>query len=157
MIGIMIQIIQSDLKDSYLDNSFYQNSVDLWLAPPQGLLLDRVTFDAYNKKRDIPEPIVFTEEEVNFGDTLLIIRKKSLMISNLRSFIQLFSKLKRRIKGKNSFTFMIFSFTSWLAKIKENPKMEEEESSGGEMEDEDAPKQKKGGKGGNKDSDDDEK
>jgi len=37
--------------------------VDLWLAPPHGLFLDRVTFEAYNKKRDIPEQIVFNESE----------------------------------------------------------------------------------------------
>jgi tRNA pseudouridine38-40 synthase len=63
MIGIMIQVIQEDLKDGFIDNSFFQNSVNIWLAPPQGLFLDRVTFDAYNKKTDIPEKLEFNQEE----------------------------------------------------------------------------------------------
>ena len=65
MIGIMVQVIQEDLKDNFIDNSFYQNSVNIWLAPPQGLFLDRVTFDAYNQKTDIPEKLEFNPEEVN--------------------------------------------------------------------------------------------
>mgnify|MGYP002623221577 FL=1 len=64
MIGIMIQIVHQDLPDQFLSNSFYNNAVQIWLAPPHGLLLDRVTFDGYNKKKDIPEPLDFTEEEV---------------------------------------------------------------------------------------------
>jgi len=63
MIGIMVQVIQEDLKDNFIDNSFYQNSVNIWLAPPQGLFLDRVTFDAYNQKTDIPEKLEFNPEE----------------------------------------------------------------------------------------------
>jgi len=65
MIGIMVQVIHEGLKDGFIDNSFFQNSVNIWLAPPQGLLLDGVTFDAYNRKNDIPEKIEFNEEEVN--------------------------------------------------------------------------------------------
>ena len=42
MIGIIIQIIQLDLKDDFLDNSFFNNAVNIWLAPPQGLLLNTV-------------------------------------------------------------------------------------------------------------------
>jgi tRNA pseudouridine38-40 synthase len=64
MIGIMVQIIHQDYKDNFIDNSFYQNSIAIWLAPPQGLFLDRVTFEAYNKKLDIPEKLEFNPEEV---------------------------------------------------------------------------------------------
>lgn len=33
------------------------------LAPAQGLFLNRIMFDAYNKKGDIPELLVYTEED----------------------------------------------------------------------------------------------
>lgn len=61
----MVQIINKEYKDGFLDNSFYNNKTRIWLAPPQGLMLDRVTFEAYNKKRDIPETLDLTPEEVN--------------------------------------------------------------------------------------------
>jgi tRNA pseudouridine38-40 synthase len=64
MIGIMIQVIQTGHNDQLIDNSFFNNAVNIWLAPPQGLLLDRVTFDGYNKKKDIPELLEFNENEV---------------------------------------------------------------------------------------------
>ena len=64
IIGIMAQVLHGDLKDQFIDNSFYQNAVAIWLAPPQGLFLNRVTFEAYNRKIDIPEKLEFNEEEV---------------------------------------------------------------------------------------------
>jgi tRNA pseudouridine38-40 synthase len=66
MIGVMIQVIQTGQNDSFIDNSFFNNAVKIWLAPPEGLLLDRVTFDGYNKKKDIPMRLDFTPEEVYF-------------------------------------------------------------------------------------------
>lgn len=54
------------MKDGFLDNSFYNNKSMVWLAPPQGLMLNRVTFEAYNKKKDIPESLELKPEEVSF-------------------------------------------------------------------------------------------
>lgn len=42
MIGILIQIAQEDEKEHFFDNSFFQNTQRIWLAPPQGLFLNRV-------------------------------------------------------------------------------------------------------------------
>lgn len=40
------------------------NAVRIYLAPPEGLFLNRVSFKNYNKKRDIPAKINdFNEEE----------------------------------------------------------------------------------------------
>jgi hypothetical protein len=33
------------------------------LAPAEGLFLNRINFDGYNKKTDIPEKLCFTNEE----------------------------------------------------------------------------------------------
>ena len=43
MMGIMVQIVHGGEKEQFLDNSFYQNTQKLWLAPPHGLLLNRVS------------------------------------------------------------------------------------------------------------------
>lgn len=37
--------------------------MDVWLAPSEGLLLDRIFFKGYNGKSDIPQKIELTEEE----------------------------------------------------------------------------------------------
>jgi len=33
------------------------------LAPAQGLFLNRIMFDGYNKKADIPQLLVYTEDD----------------------------------------------------------------------------------------------
>lgn len=62
MMGMMIQTMQENLDESFMENSFCTNKMPVWLAPGEGLLLDRLNFDAYNKKKDIPEPIVLNDE-----------------------------------------------------------------------------------------------
>lgn len=42
MIGSLIQMVQEQMDDSFLDNTFIQNKQPIWLAPSQGLLLDHV-------------------------------------------------------------------------------------------------------------------
>ena len=71
MIGSMVQMFQEDQDASFLDNSFTFNKTPIWLAPSNGLLLDRVTsgwpqihFTGYNKKEDTPEPLNCTETEL---------------------------------------------------------------------------------------------
>mmetsp|Transcript_40621 Transcript_40621/g.36060 ORF Transcript_40621/g.36060 Transcript_40621/m.36060 type:complete len:134 (+) Transcript_40621:751-1152(+) len=69
MIGIQVQIIHKDYKDGFLDNSFFNNKTKIWLAPPQGLMLNKVTFEAYNRKKDIPESLELnTQEEEHLED-----------------------------------------------------------------------------------------
>lgn len=43
MIGSLVQIFQEDHDASFLDNAFTFNKTPVWLAPSQGLLLDRVS------------------------------------------------------------------------------------------------------------------
>lgn len=62
MVGMIVQMIQEDLEDWYLENSFCGNKMGVWLAPSQGLLLDRLNFDNYNKKDNIPEKIEISDE-----------------------------------------------------------------------------------------------
>ena len=38
------------------------------LAPAEGLFLNRINFDGYNKKTDIPEKLCFTNEEEQLID-----------------------------------------------------------------------------------------
>ncbi len=42
MIGSMIQMFQENHDQDFIDNTFIQNKTPVWLAPSQGLLLDRV-------------------------------------------------------------------------------------------------------------------
>ena len=44
MIGMLIQCIQMDIPEVFIDNSFSNNVVNVWLAPAQGLFLNRVVF-----------------------------------------------------------------------------------------------------------------
>ena len=44
MVGSMIQIFQEDMDETFIDNSFTYNKTPIWLAPSQGLLLDRVGY-----------------------------------------------------------------------------------------------------------------
>jgi len=44
MIGMLIQCIQMDIPEVFIDNSFSNNVVNVWLSPAQGLFLNRVQF-----------------------------------------------------------------------------------------------------------------
>lgn len=65
MVGSMIQTFQLGMDESFFDNTFTYNKTPVWLAPSQGLLLDRILFTGYNKKEDAPESLeVLPAEEV---------------------------------------------------------------------------------------------
>jgi len=113
MIGVILQIIHSDLKDDFLDNAFYTNTVLLWLAPPEGLLLNRVFFDGYNKKIDIPEKLVFTPEEEQ-------------LMSDFKEKVICPMIYQSEIQEK--------TFTLWLEKSKSNLIEEDDPKSEGEEE-----------------------
>lgn len=63
MVGALIQAFQDEVGDSILENSFYLNKVPVWLAPGEGLLLDKLDYSSYNSRADVPEKIELTEEE----------------------------------------------------------------------------------------------
>ncbi|KAM3144724.1 hypothetical protein pb186bvf_003033 [Paramecium bursaria] len=65
MMGIIIQLFAENLPDTFIDNTFFQNQLRIILAPPEGLFLNRITFDAYNRKLEIPEPIELSEEDLS--------------------------------------------------------------------------------------------
>ena len=44
---------------TYIPNTFFRNQINMPLAPARGLYLNTLYFDNYNKKKDIPEPLVF--------------------------------------------------------------------------------------------------
>lgn len=130
MIGIMVQVIHEGLKDQFIDNSFFQNSVNIWLAPPQGLFLDRVTFDAYNRKNDIPEKLEFNQEE----EDKLVDFKENVLYPVI---------IEAEAKNK--------TFTEWLDTTKTlqaQGKIQLMDESSGEEDDEDGSGNQKGGKKG---------
>jgi tRNA U38,U39,U40 pseudouridine synthase TruA len=63
------------MPDSYLDNSFFHNQARVWLAPAEGLYLEQMLFDFYNKKNDIPELLIFDDKE-------------KLLLENFRTYIE---------------------------------------------------------------------
>lgn len=67
MVGMMINVISEGLDEFYIQNSFCKNKMNIWLAPGEGLLLDRLKFDAFNQSKDAMEKIEFdaeAEEEI---------------------------------------------------------------------------------------------
>ena len=63
MVGALIQSFQEDCDDSIIVNSFCLNKIPIWLAPGEGLLLDKLNYSSFNTRKDIPEIIELNEEE----------------------------------------------------------------------------------------------
>ena len=42
MVGSILQILINKKNEDFILNSFASNKMNIWLAPPQGLLLDQV-------------------------------------------------------------------------------------------------------------------
>ena len=63
MIGCIIMIMVNHYPSSYIQNTFFRNQIHMPLAPAEGLFLKGINFDAYNKKKDIPEPLSFDNIE----------------------------------------------------------------------------------------------
>ena len=62
MIGVLIQIIQQKHNDMFIYETFKREKKSLYIAPAEGLLLNRISFEGYNKKYDIPTKILFSED-----------------------------------------------------------------------------------------------
>ena len=60
---MLIQMVQENLQDFYMDNSFCNNKMGIWLAPSEGLLLHKLNFDSYNKKNGIAETMELKDDE----------------------------------------------------------------------------------------------
>lgn len=54
MIGTVLFCLYNDYEPFFIENTFKGNFISLWLAPAEGLLLDRITFEAYNNKNNVP-------------------------------------------------------------------------------------------------------
>lgn len=61
---MVISVFQNDLDEQFIHNSFGQNVCPVWLAPSEGLLLNQIQFEGYNRKHDAPEKLVLDEEEL---------------------------------------------------------------------------------------------
>lgn len=59
IMGAIAMTLSNDLPENFLDNSFFHNKIQIWLAPAEGLYLDRIAFDGYNLKEDKPETLEF--------------------------------------------------------------------------------------------------
>lgn len=64
MVGMLIYVFRNDIDSVFIENSFGKNVYDIWLAPSEGLLLESIQFDGYNKKGDVPESLELNEKEL---------------------------------------------------------------------------------------------
>jgi len=69
MIGSMIQAMRGGLGDNFIINTHKNNRMKVALSPGDGLLLEKVCYDKYNKLPQTQEPIhikfVQGEQDVN--------------------------------------------------------------------------------------------
>lgn len=49
MIGLIIQMSRGSLHDDFFNNTFNDNKINVALAPGDGLLLEKVAYDKYNR------------------------------------------------------------------------------------------------------------
>ena len=63
MIGCVIKVILNREPPSYIENTFFRNQITIPLAPANGLYLNSLHFDSYNKKKDIPQILSFDQVE----------------------------------------------------------------------------------------------
>ena len=62
MIGLLVKIFTLELDGpATISKAFEPEQYDVYLTPGEGLYLNELNFDSYNKKRDIKFPISFTE------------------------------------------------------------------------------------------------
>jgi hypothetical protein len=59
MVGCIIKVILNNYSPSFVQNTFFRNQIHMPLAPASGLYLHSLSFEHYNKKTDIPEPLAF--------------------------------------------------------------------------------------------------
>jgi tRNA U38,U39,U40 pseudouridine synthase TruA len=63
MIGCLIFIFLNKYSHTYITNTFFRNQIVMPVAPALGLYLHSPSFDNYNKKKDIPEQLIFSSLE----------------------------------------------------------------------------------------------
>jgi tRNA U38,U39,U40 pseudouridine synthase TruA len=49
MVGVIIQILRGDLDLKFMENTMKDNTVNVAIAPGDGLLLEKVCYDKYNE------------------------------------------------------------------------------------------------------------
>jgi hypothetical protein len=104
----LVQIKVQSLGPDIFKKAFSMEKMRVFLAPGEGLYLNQVTFDNYNRKNDIPERLDLSEQEQKRMDEF---RKEIEMI----------------IFGHE---FKDQEFTRWIKAYYENPEnnFEKEES-----------------------------
>ena len=63
MMGVMIQKVQQDQPEDFVEKCLSEEKVKVWLAPSEGLLLNRLYFEEYNRRRNIIESLKLSDEE----------------------------------------------------------------------------------------------
>lgn len=58
MIGLLVRIFSEGLNgEEAIANAFKPEQYDVYLAPGEGLYLNKMTFESYNAHRDTKEPL----------------------------------------------------------------------------------------------------
>jgi tRNA pseudouridine38-40 synthase len=64
MVGMLIKICHEDLPGvETLKTAFKKDKFDAYLAPGEGLYLNRMTFDLYNKRKEVPLRVELNEQD----------------------------------------------------------------------------------------------
>jgi tRNA pseudouridine38-40 synthase len=64
MVGCIIMVFINQNPPTYIPNTFFRNQICMPLAPARGLYLRALSFDNYNKKKEIPEPLNIESQTV---------------------------------------------------------------------------------------------
>lgn len=73
-----MQVCLFSEPESLIENTFFNNQLKILLAPAEGLYLETLLFDSYNKLENIPEPLTFEEERPLIEEMRLRIHRKVL-------------------------------------------------------------------------------
>lgn len=49
MVGVMIQMFRGHMEENFMENTMRENKMDITIAPGDGLMLEKVCYDSYNK------------------------------------------------------------------------------------------------------------
>lgn len=64
MIGLLVKICYEELKgEETIATAFAKERYDVYLAPGEGLYLNRMTFEGYNKKKQTELQVELNEED----------------------------------------------------------------------------------------------
>ena len=62
MIGMIVKVYSEELeKEEQIKKALKEEGYQTFLAPGQGLYLNRMTFEIYNNKKDTEEKLQFTQ------------------------------------------------------------------------------------------------